>query len=156
MKKPKPQTFEEFWEAYPRKVGKGDARRRWKKINPSQELYEQIMKAVAAQKTSIQWNKDGGQFIPYPATWLHREGWDDEITKSPEDKMKREHLYIEQRKRQIREDYEDYLRDKSTAALKDIQKDGGQLVGIAGWLIDEILTETNPKIGQRPESEVAE
>ena len=48
---------------------------------------------------------------------------------------------LEVYRRRIREQYEDYLRDKSTAALKDIQKDGGQLVGIAGWLIDEILTE---------------
>ena len=25
-----------------------------------------------------QWKKDGGQFIPHPATWLNQEGWDDE------------------------------------------------------------------------------
>jgi hypothetical protein len=36
------------------------------------------------QKTSAQWQKDNGQYIPNPATWLNQGRWDDEI-KEPED-----------------------------------------------------------------------
>ena len=42
-------------------------------------------------------------------------------------------------KKRIRDDYEEPLKAKSTRALLDLQKDGGQLSGLCGWLIDEIL-----------------
>jgi hypothetical protein len=28
--------------------------------------------------TSAEWTKDGGQFIPHPATWLNQKRWEDE------------------------------------------------------------------------------
>ena len=31
------------------------------------------------QAKSEQWQADGGKFIPYPATWLNRQGWLDEL-----------------------------------------------------------------------------
>ena len=71
--------FAEFWAAYPRKVGKGEAEKAYKKINPSQELHEKILFAVQAACTTKQWRKDGGQFIPYPATWLNQKRWEDEV-----------------------------------------------------------------------------
>jgi DNA replication protein DnaC len=30
------------------------------------------------QKVSTEWLKDGGQFIPHPATWLNGRRWEDE------------------------------------------------------------------------------
>ena len=33
---------------------------------------------VNAQKLSRQWQKDGGQYIPNPATWLNQGRWEDE------------------------------------------------------------------------------
>jgi len=42
-------------------------------------------------------------------------------------------------KKRIRGDYEEPLKAKSTRALLDLKKDGGQLSGLCGWLIDEIL-----------------
>ena len=67
--------FEKFWAVYPRKVGKGAARRAFAKIRvPVGEL----IAAVEEQKRSEQWRKDGGQFIPHPATWLNQERWEDE------------------------------------------------------------------------------
>ena len=33
-------------------------------------------------KGSREWEKDDGQYIPHPATWLRRGGWDDEVTPS--------------------------------------------------------------------------
>jgi hypothetical protein len=71
--------FEQFWQAYPRKVGKGAARRIFGRIKPGAELLAKMLDAVAIQSQSIQWQKDAGQFIPHPATWLNQERWDDEI-----------------------------------------------------------------------------
>jgi hypothetical protein len=69
--------FERFWTSYPRKKAKGDAERRWRKINPNEQLAARIMAAVERATTSADWVKDEGQFIPYPATWLHDKGWED-------------------------------------------------------------------------------
>lgn len=73
-------AFESFWQSYPKKKAKGDAERAWSKINPSEHLIEEILSAVQRAKTSQDWLKDNGQFIPYPATWLNRKGWEDEYT----------------------------------------------------------------------------
>lgn len=70
--------FEEFWEAYPKKKSKGYARKAWLKINPDDELFKKILEALSRAKRSDDWMKDAGQFIPYPATWLNAEGWEDE------------------------------------------------------------------------------
>jgi hypothetical protein len=75
--------FEEFWEAYPRKTGKGAAEKAYEKIKPSKELHETMIRAVRSAALSRQWKKDGGQFIPYPATWLNQKRWEDEITPEP-------------------------------------------------------------------------
>lgn len=72
------ERFSKFWAAYPRKQGKGDAEKSWKKIKPTAEMFEKIMKAVDAHKTCEQWKKNHGQFIPYPATWLNRKQWNDD------------------------------------------------------------------------------
>lgn len=38
-----------------------------------------IMAKLAELVLSWDWKKDGGQFIPYPATWINRGGWEDEV-----------------------------------------------------------------------------
>ena len=69
--------FERFWKAYPRKVGKQAALKKWHhaKINGK---VDRIIAAVEIQKRTPQWAKDGGQFIPHPATWLSQGRWEDE------------------------------------------------------------------------------
>lgn len=73
-----PSDFDIFWKAYPKKVGKGAAQKSFEKIDSS--LYPSILAAVEAQKKCEQWKRDGGQYIPYPATWLNQRRWEDEIT----------------------------------------------------------------------------
>ena len=73
------QRFDAFWEAYPRKRSKGQAEKTWVKINPDDDLLEEILTGLASAKQSVDWQKDGGQFIPYPATWLNAKGWEDEL-----------------------------------------------------------------------------
>lgn len=70
--------FDEFYAAYPRKVKPVDARKAWDKLKPDAELLARMLRAIAEQKKSPQWLKDGGQFIPYPATWLNAGEWDNQ------------------------------------------------------------------------------
>lgn len=76
-KPPKGRTdaeFAEFWSAYPTKVGKQPARKAFDKVKvPVKTLVD----AIERQKCSSQWSKDGGQYIPNPATWLNQQRWED-------------------------------------------------------------------------------
>lgn len=69
-----PDGFAEFWSAYPKKVAKGDAEKAWKKHKPD---LDRCLAALDIAKRSQDWTKDGGQFIPYPATWLNGKRWED-------------------------------------------------------------------------------
>lgn len=71
-------NFERFWFAYPRKVGKGEARKVWKKLRPSDALTDTIIDAVRRQRSWLDWTKDAGKFIPHPATWLNQTRWEDD------------------------------------------------------------------------------
>lgn len=68
--------FDEFWNTYPKKVGKQYALKAWKKLKPTAELHESIMQAVNVQKHSEQWRRDNGRYIPNPATWLNGGYWE--------------------------------------------------------------------------------
>ena len=72
--------FEEFWKAYPKKTAKKNAFNAWVKIKPDGELLKTILSALEQQKKSDQWQRERGQFIPYPATWLNGRRWEDECS----------------------------------------------------------------------------
>src|ERR1700690_3783164 len=74
-----PPGFSQFWAAYPRKVGKDAAFAKWKARRPDPPLLELMLAAITAQRQTDAWTKDGGQFIPHPATWLSQGRWQDEI-----------------------------------------------------------------------------
>lgn len=72
------ERFDQFWSIYPKKVGKTAARKSWSKVSPNKELFSKIISAVETAKQSKQWQKENGQFIPNPTTWLNQGRWDDE------------------------------------------------------------------------------
>lgn len=74
------ERFAEFWQHYPRKVGKDAAWKAWLKRKPSQELLQQMLAVLAWQVKQDDWTKDNGQFIPHPATWINQGRWEDEPT----------------------------------------------------------------------------
>lgn len=76
------ERFERFWSAYPKKIGKGDARKKFLKLKPNQQLFDQIMSALSAAKKTEQWTKNNGQFVPNPATWLNQSRWEDDYSGS--------------------------------------------------------------------------
>lgn len=70
--------FDAFWKAYPKRKSKGKALKAWKKLKPNDSLLADILQAIAKAVKSKDWQKDAGQFIPHPATWLNGRGWEDE------------------------------------------------------------------------------
>lgn len=67
--------FVAWWEAYPRKRGKGAAFRAFKKAIRSATV-DALVAAVEEQTPLLM--KNGVDFCPYPATWLNAERWLDE------------------------------------------------------------------------------
>lgn len=72
------ERFERFWAIYPNKTGKQAALKTWSRLKPSAELTEVILAAVEYQRTWGRWTKDGGRYIPNPATWLNQGRWEDQ------------------------------------------------------------------------------
>lgn len=70
--------FERFWQAYPRKVGKDAAWAVWQRKRPGDDLTTQMIAAIEASCRSTQWQRDEGQFIPHPRTWLSQGRWQDD------------------------------------------------------------------------------
>ena len=74
-----PDAFDEFWAAYPKKKSKGAARKAWDKLKPSPEMRATILRSIERAKQSSDWLEADGKYIPYPATWLNAEGWEDGV-----------------------------------------------------------------------------
>lgn len=70
------ERFNIFWEAYPRKRSKKAAEKAFAKVNPDEQLFNDLMKGLGRAKTSEQWRNP--QFQPHAATWLADGGWMDE------------------------------------------------------------------------------
>lgn len=71
-----PDGFAEFWSAYPRKTAKPAALRAFRAQRINGKLPD-ILADVDRRKHAPEWAKDGGQFIPHPATYLTQRRWED-------------------------------------------------------------------------------
>ena len=78
LSKTQQSRFDAFWKIYPKKVGKQDAMKAWKKIAPDEELTNTIITAVETAKAKDSRFREE-RFIPHPATWLNAGSWDDEF-----------------------------------------------------------------------------
>lgn len=67
------EAFNQFWRSYPRRVGKGTARRAFAKAIHMTDL-QTMLKAIEAYKA----HKPAYQDFCHPSTWLNGERWDDE------------------------------------------------------------------------------
>lgn len=97
------ERFDKFWNAYPRKVSKGNAEKWFTKNKPSEELVNEMIDKINLLKTTEQWKKNNGQYIPYPSTWLNAKGWEDEISsagliETEEEEIARLKAEVERRK----------------------------------------------------------
>ena len=71
--------FADFWKLYPKKKNKLHAQRVWAKMKPSKTLQAKILHKVQEYLDAGEWVR-GGQFVPYPASWLNAGGWEDEVS----------------------------------------------------------------------------
>lgn len=73
-------SFAHFWKCHPRKKDKGRARAAWEKLklDDKPDLANRIIQDVEKRKTQDQqWQNI--KFIPYPATYLNNERWEDDF-----------------------------------------------------------------------------
>lgn len=97
------QWFDEFYKQYPKKKSKADAEKAWRSLKPDKELFNNIISAIGVQKKSREWLKDGGQFIPLPATWIRGRRWEDAQRVDIEDESDPNSEYQKKLARQIEE-----------------------------------------------------
>lgn len=71
--------FDEWYALYPRKTARGNAEKAWALLKPSDELIDTMIAALKVQREQPAWTKDGGAFIPHPATWINGKRWMDEL-----------------------------------------------------------------------------
>ena len=72
-------NFDGFWAIYPRRQAKKEAQKAWAKIKPDAALAQRIIESVKCWKSSPEWQKSDGRFIPYPASFLNGRRWEDEL-----------------------------------------------------------------------------
>ena len=75
-REPERDGFDSFWTAYPRREAKKAARKAWDRAKDKPALAA-ILSAIERAKRTEQWLREGGRFIPLPATWLNQGRWDD-------------------------------------------------------------------------------
>lgn len=71
-KSPEDREFDEWWARYPKKVGKADAQRAWKKRKPP---IDRCIATLEWQVVSKPWREG---FVPNPATWINGGRWEDQ------------------------------------------------------------------------------
>ena len=76
-------SFARFWAAYPKKVRKADARKKFEKLVPDESTLSAILSSLDYLKTTDQWQRDNGKYIPNPSTWLNQKRWQDEASQPP-------------------------------------------------------------------------
>jgi hypothetical protein len=72
-------SFDRFWNAYPVIKRKAKPHAFNSFTSEMVDKIEDILEALRWQKTTLDWTKDNGQFIPHPATWLRRRQWEDQM-----------------------------------------------------------------------------
>lgn len=78
------EDFDTFWKAYPRKIEKKSAQIALAKALKSASL-ESVLKGIENLNSQIKRDQTTEKFIPYPASWLNGERWNDEsISTQPE------------------------------------------------------------------------
>lgn len=79
----KPTWFEEFYNRYPKKVGKAVAAMEWDKLQPNDSLCKVMSQALEQHKRSEQWQDE--RMIPNLDRWIREKRWTDELKESKKD-----------------------------------------------------------------------
>lgn len=109
------EWFDLFWESYPRKVGRAAAKRAWLKAiedYPKEEIQAGTARLAADP------NLPPMQYVPYPATWLNRQGWLDDPY--PPRERSKEDLEEQRRAEALKRRESD--RERSQALLRELEE----------------------------------
>lgn len=74
--------FTEFYNSYPKKVGKAQAKKAFSKVCKSETDFAAIMAGLSKQnelRFEPMIAAGQKQYIPYPATWLNERRWEDDV-----------------------------------------------------------------------------
>jgi len=69
--------FENFWQQYPKKVGKLTAKRSWEKL--SLDNQQKALEAIVEHRKYWAAKGTDWEFIPHASTWLNQERFEDEL-----------------------------------------------------------------------------
>jgi len=69
--------FDDFWDIYPRKVVKQNAKKAWDKLSPDDGIQQAILSDVR-RRINGEWKDKEERYIPHPATYLNQRRWEDE------------------------------------------------------------------------------
>jgi len=71
-------TFNDFWNIYPRKKGKEHALKWFRKNKPNDEFVAMLI-ADITKRLESEWKGKDLEFIPHPSTYLNGKRWEDDI-----------------------------------------------------------------------------
>lgn len=77
-----PERFERFWAIYPGGGSRLEAVEAWDTLAPSDELIDEMARALEAQMRSRQWRDGIG--IPHACRWLSNRRWTDKLPEEPQ------------------------------------------------------------------------
>ena len=80
-REPRSDRFDEFWDAYPRKVGKKKARAKFAAAVKAAGDVQRVIdgaRRLAADPNLPERSDPDWRFVPHPTTWLNEGRWDDE------------------------------------------------------------------------------
>lgn len=78
IQKPDIKGFDDFYEMYPRKVGKALAKKHWERLAPDATLREKIALNLS-KRIKGEWKEIKKEYIPHPGTYINNERWEDEV-----------------------------------------------------------------------------
>lgn len=71
------EAFERFYQTYPKKVAKPSAMKSFKTVR-ADKCIDLILLDLETRTATEAWKKDGGRYIPNPATYLTNRRWEDD------------------------------------------------------------------------------
>jgi uncharacterized protein YdaU (DUF1376 family) len=71
--------FDQFYEAYPKKVGRQEAVKAWGKLKPNVAMTQMLIADIADRIERGAWSLDERQYIPGPAPYLNGRKWTDDV-----------------------------------------------------------------------------
>ena len=74
---------EQFWRAYPRRVGKIAAMKALAKVRKRKVPFAAVLAGVGRLVDQIARRRTETQYVPHPTTWLNQGRWDDDPDPTP-------------------------------------------------------------------------